>query len=176
MEEASAADKIVIIDNGKIIVHDTSMKLKEKYTSNILRVLPKDEEKLYKYLDDKGYEYKVKVDSIDVMVKNSLESLQILKAIETNLSSFEVLEGNMDSVFISLTGKAIRSDKMKTLIELTKRDLLIFVRNKTAVFLSFLSVIIILGLYVLFLSDLQVKGIEDALGKVEGAKALVNSG
>jgi multidrug/hemolysin transport system ATP-binding protein len=108
MEEASNADKVAIIDNGKIIVYDTPMKLKEKYTSNILRILPRDEKELYKYLDANGYKYQSKVDMIEVLVKSSMESLKILKDIENNLSSFEALEGNMDTVFINLTGKDIR--------------------------------------------------------------------
>jgi multidrug/hemolysin transport system ATP-binding protein len=110
MEEAANADMIAIIDNGKVIVNDTPMKLKEKYTSNILKILPKDEEKLYKYLDNKDYKYNKKADFVEVIVKDNMESLQILKAIEENISSFEVLEGNMDSVFVNLTGKDIRGE------------------------------------------------------------------
>lgn len=64
---------------------------------------------------------------------------------------------------------------MKEIFSLTKRNLLLFFRNKSEVFFSFLSVIIILGLYVLFLSDLQVQNIEAEVGKIEGIKALVNS-
>ncbi|MFA5409056.1 MAG: ABC transporter permease, partial [Bacilli bacterium] len=64
---------------------------------------------------------------------------------------------------------------MKNTLSLTKRNLLLFFRNKSEVFFSFLSVIIILGLYVLFLSDLQVLNIENEVGKIAGVKALVNS-
>ncbi len=108
MEEASNADKIAIIDNGKIIVHDTPSKMKEKYTSNLLRIVPKDEELIYKYLEKRKCEYKVRADMVEVFLKNSMESLKILKEIENNISSFEVLEGNLDTVFINLTGKDIR--------------------------------------------------------------------
>jgi multidrug/hemolysin transport system ATP-binding protein len=108
MEEAANADMVAIIDNGKIIVNDTPMKLKEKYASNILKLLPKDEKKLFKYLDDKGYKYSKRADYIEVIVKNNMESLQILKDVEEVISSFEALEGNMDSVFVNLTGKNIR--------------------------------------------------------------------
>lgn len=111
MEEAANADKIAIIDRGKIIVYDTPMKLKEKYTTNILKILAKDEDKLIKYLKKNKLEYKKKVDSIDIKIKTSLESLKILKEIESNISSFEVLEGNMDQVFINLTGKEIRGEE-----------------------------------------------------------------
>jgi multidrug/hemolysin transport system permease protein len=63
---------------------------------------------------------------------------------------------------------------MNVLFELTKRNVKIFLRDKSAVFFSFLSVIIIIGLYVLFLGDMQVKGIEQEIGHVEGLKWLVN--
>ena len=108
MEEASNADKVAIIDNGKIIVNETPMKLKEKYTTTILKLIPTDEEKLIKYLDGNKYDYKKRTDMMEVYVKKSLDSLKILKDIEDNLTSFEVLEGNMDTVFINLTGKDIR--------------------------------------------------------------------
>ncbi len=64
---------------------------------------------------------------------------------------------------------------MNLLFSLVKRNLLMFFRSKSEVFFSFLSVIIILGLYVLFLSDLQVKNIESVAKGVEGIKPLVNS-
>lgn len=110
MEEAVNADKIAIIDDGKIIVYDTPMKLKEKHTTNILKILPKDKKKSITYLDKFKYEYKTKVDTIDIYLEKSLEAIKILKDIEENILTFEVLEGNMDQVFINLTGKDIRED------------------------------------------------------------------
>jgi multidrug/hemolysin transport system permease protein len=64
---------------------------------------------------------------------------------------------------------------MKKVLALTKRNLLLFFRNKASVFFSFLSVIIIIGLYVLFISDLQVADLKKSLGDVPGIAALVNS-
>jgi multidrug/hemolysin transport system permease protein len=65
---------------------------------------------------------------------------------------------------------------MKALVQLTKRNLLQFFRNRSEVFFSFLSVIIILGLYLLFLSDQQVRNIEYSIGQsIEGIKPMVNA-
>jgi multidrug/hemolysin transport system permease protein len=64
---------------------------------------------------------------------------------------------------------------MNAILELSKRNLKLFFRSKSEVFFSFLSVLIILGLYVLFLSDLQVSNLKQQLGDEEGIKALVNS-
>lgn len=49
------------------------------------------------------------------------------------------------------------------MIALTQRNLKLFFRDKTSVFFSFLSAVIILGLYILFLGDVQGQniGLED---------------
>ena len=63
---------------------------------------------------------------------------------------------------------------MKSVKALTIRNLKLFFRDKPLVFFSFLSVIIILGLYVLFLGDINVSNIKSIIGKdIEGIDALV---
>lgn len=57
------------------------------------------------------------------------------------------------------------------MIALTKRNLLIFFRDKSAVFFSFLAVFIIIGLYALFLGDAWVK----SLSQYEGVRYLMDS-
>lgn len=63
---------------------------------------------------------------------------------------------------------------MNAIKALTIRNLKLFFRDKPLVFFSFLSVIIILGLYVLFLGDINVSNIKSIIGKdIEGIDALV---
>ena len=52
---------------------------------------------------------------------------------------------------------------MRKIMALSIRNLQLFVRDKALVFFSFLSVIIILGLYVLFLGDIQVQNIRSMI-------------
>lgn len=52
---------------------------------------------------------------------------------------------------------------MRKIMALSVRNLRLFVRDKALVFFSFLSVIIILGLYVLFLGDIQVQNIRSMI-------------
>lgn len=54
------------------------------------------------------------------------------------------------------------------IITLTKRNLKLYFRNKSAVFFSFLSPLIVLGLYVLFLKQVQLNSIEVGLNAIEG--------
>lgn len=52
---------------------------------------------------------------------------------------------------------------MRKIMALSVRNLRLFTRDKALVFFSFLSVIIILGLYVLFLGDIQVQNIRSMI-------------
>ncbi|NMP38286.1 MAG: ABC transporter permease [Clostridiales bacterium] len=57
------------------------------------------------------------------------------------------------------------------MIALTKRNLLIFFRDKSAVFFSFLAVFIIIGLYALFLGDVWV----ESFAELQGVRYLMDS-
>ncbi len=64
---------------------------------------------------------------------------------------------------------------MNILYQLTLRNLRLYLRDKAAVFFSFLSVIIIILLYVLFLGAMQADNLSDAFGDVAGIDWLVAS-
>jgi multidrug/hemolysin transport system permease protein len=59
--------------------------------------------------------------------------------------------------------------------DLIKRNLWVFFRDRSAVFFSFLSVIIIIALYALFLADTQVKSLKSLVGDVDDIRFLVDS-
>ncbi|ERJ13542.1 ABC transporter permease [Haloplasma contractile] len=63
---------------------------------------------------------------------------------------------------------------MNITLALISRNLNVYLRDRTAIFFSFLSVIIIIGLYALFLGDLQVSIIKSIAGDLEGIEWLVN--
>ena len=56
--------------------------------------------------------------------------------------------------------KLLEVNEMYSLISMTKRHILIFLRDKTAVFFSFLSVLILLTLYFLFIGRQFTSGSE----------------
>lgn len=64
---------------------------------------------------------------------------------------------------------------MKILFELVKRNVKLYLRDKAAVFFSFLSVIIILLLYILFLGKMQVDAIDSNFGPGDYNAWLVSS-
>jgi multidrug/hemolysin transport system ATP-binding protein len=105
MEEANEADDVVIIDHGKIVAQGTPNELRLNYSSDVLKVKVKDNNDFIKKLKRDFFEIG---DIIKIPVSNSLEALKILKEFETEITSFEVIRGNMDDVFVNITGRDIR--------------------------------------------------------------------
>jgi len=64
---------------------------------------------------------------------------------------------------------------MNILYQLVIRNLRLYLRDKAAVFFSFLSVIIIILLYVLFLGAMQIDNLASNFGDIEGIDWLVSS-
>lgn len=65
---------------------------------------------------------------------------------------------------------------MSIMIQLVKRNMRLYLRDRASVFFSFLSVIIIILLYFLFLGDMQVQSLQSEFGiNLEGIEWLVNS-
>ena len=65
---------------------------------------------------------------------------------------------------------------MRTIIQLSKRHLIMFFRNKSEVFFSLLSVLIVLALYVFFLGDMTINNVKAISGQSgDGIDALVHA-
>jgi len=111
MEEAEGADDVAIIDAGRIVARGTPNELKAVYSSDVLKIAPKDAARAAKLFSEKGYQSKERADMLLIPVKDSMEALALLKEIEGDITAFEVVRGNMDDVFIKITGHAIREDE-----------------------------------------------------------------
>lgn len=110
MEEAADADYVAIIDRGKIAAQGSPEKLRHEYSSDYLRIQPKnkDAQTLESLLSDMGIPYVTEHGIINIKRNSSMEALELLKRIEGHVAQFEVIRGNMDDVFIEVTGHAIR--------------------------------------------------------------------
>ncbi len=65
---------------------------------------------------------------------------------------------------------------MKKMMYLSKRHLLMYFRNRSEVFLSFLAVLIVLALFLFFLGDMTINNIKAIIGReVDGIDAMVNA-
>ncbi|MFA7589602.1 MAG: AAA family ATPase, partial [Acholeplasmataceae bacterium] len=104
MEEAADADYVVIIDKGNIIIEGTPTQLKDKYSKDRLKIVPKDKQKLIKTLEENNQPYQKISDQFVIIVKSVEETLRLIDLFKDNIAQFEVIKGNMDDVFIDVIG------------------------------------------------------------------------
>lgn len=104
MEEAEKSDYITIINNGKIAVEGTPYELKENYSSDSLKIKANDREKVLSTLKNLKILCEEKNELIVANLNNSKEAIPILKLVEDEIDSFEVIKGSMDDVFLRVIG------------------------------------------------------------------------
>ena len=104
MEEAARSQNVVILDGGKIAAEGTPAELKERYARDVLTLfpLPGREQELRERLLPLGCR------GTRIPLGRSLESLPILEAVRDLLESYTMVQGTMDDVFLTITGKELR--------------------------------------------------------------------
>lgn len=107
MEEAAEADYVVILDGGKKAAEGTPHELKTEYASDFIRFY-KNPDEAEKYFAEKGYTVKRVRDFAEVEFKDTSKVATFFKEKPEIFTDFEVLKGNMDNVFLKVTGKDLK--------------------------------------------------------------------
>ncbi len=110
LEEADRATDVVIMDKGNIIAHGTPNQLKNAYsTDSLYAYMPTDEEFekalrkediKFRYIEDKS--------AYRISVKDTEEAKKLIAKFDKYLTDIEMVKGNMDDVFLNVTGKDIK--------------------------------------------------------------------
>ncbi|MDR3263824.1 MAG: ATP-binding cassette domain-containing protein [Clostridiales bacterium] len=108
MEEAAAADKVTVIDNGRIAAEGTPSELKKRYTSDKLKILVSDSARLKEALTKDGYVYSERGNEFEISIKNTVSAIPFLYKYRDVILNAELSTGSMDDAFIGITGKDIR--------------------------------------------------------------------
>jgi len=103
MEEAAAADNVLILEKGRICAEGTPDTLKSKYGKDTLKLRFHNSEKGMKQLRALGYSPTQKTDYVSISIEDSHEALKIVNSLDDFLD-FELIKGNMDDVFLTVTG------------------------------------------------------------------------
>lgn len=103
MEEAAAADNVLILERGKICAEGTPDTLKSKYGKDTLKLRFGDLKKGSEKLRAMGYTPNQKADYVAISIEDSHEALKIVNSLDDFLD-FELIKGNMDDVFLTVTG------------------------------------------------------------------------
>ncbi len=108
MEETVDADYVVILDKGQIVGEGTPIDLKNKFTGDFVLlygVKKEDVERL-------NLPYKKIAGGYKIEVENTAVATKLIKENEELFKDFEVIKGNMDDVFLAVTGKALKEENL----------------------------------------------------------------
>lgn len=107
MEESAVADYVVILDSGKKVAEGTPHELKNKFASDFIRFYG-DIEEVEKYFATHNYVLSRGRDYVQVELKSTAEVPALIEKCPQYFKDFEVLKGNMDNVFLKVTGKDLQ--------------------------------------------------------------------
>lgn len=103
MEEAADADRVVIIDGGKILANATPLELKNRYTGDFITLYGVEEGEL----TQRGLTYQRVGEALRIEVKDTAEATELILKYPALFRDYEIVKGKMDDVFLNVTGKSI---------------------------------------------------------------------
>jgi len=114
MDEAEKADRIAIIDHGKLIVTDTPESLKKLVAKDIIFIKTDDNKKA---AEEIKLRYRIEArhdsDGLTFEIDNGEEFLPtFVKEFGTNIISISLRRPSLDDVFLKLTGREIREEEV----------------------------------------------------------------
>lgn len=102
MEEAADADRIVILDRGRIAAEGTPLSLKSRYASDHLYVYGVTREQVMTL----GRPFETVAEGFVLDVRDTDEAAELIRSHPALFRDFEVVKGRMDDVFLAVTGKS----------------------------------------------------------------------
>lgn len=103
MEEAANADRIIIINKGRLIAEGTPFELKERYAADTLRLYCDEPGRICERLRELGFDPQLTEQCVKLSVRSSLDALAPLEVVRNQITGFEVIQGTLDDVFLSTT-------------------------------------------------------------------------
>ncbi len=99
MEETDDADEVVIIHKGRKITQGSPSQLKSRFSSDKIKIVPKDAQKFEK--EAEGIDYQKIADQYQFLLKDAKEEIELLSKFKEEIQLFEVARGSMDDVFLN---------------------------------------------------------------------------
>ncbi|WP_274307245.1 ABC transporter ATP-binding protein [Solibacillus daqui] len=102
MEEATNADQIIVIKQGTIVAQGTPNTLKERYASDQLVIVVKEGIDISTILSKIEHPIYAVGDVYKINIPSTMHAIPILEQIQPFITSFEVVKGSLDQVFIQI--------------------------------------------------------------------------
>ncbi len=109
LEEAEKAMEVVIMNKGRIIAQGTPNALKNMYSHDAIWSYGPINSEFESALAKGGESFAYDTDrgAYRITIKNTGDAMRIIGAYDDYISDMEIIKGNMDDVFLSVTGKNI---------------------------------------------------------------------
>lgn len=105
MEETTDCDNVVIIDGGKISANGTPYEFKNTYAQNSLIWYTEQSKNAENLLAQGKLSFEYFNSAYHIKIKNSSEATELINKFD--IKDYEVIKGDMDSVFLNITGKRL---------------------------------------------------------------------
>ncbi|MDD6145432.1 MAG: ABC transporter ATP-binding protein [Oscillospiraceae bacterium] len=109
MEEAADADRVIILDSGKIAAEGTPLELKNAYTGDFITLYNTDEQKVQSL----GIPYEKQGEALVLAVENTAAATGLILQNPELFRDYEITKGKMDDVFLAVTGKKLSGGEEK---------------------------------------------------------------
>jgi ABC-2 type transport system ATP-binding protein len=116
MDEAQKADRLAVIDYGRLIAMDTPEKLKKMVGKDIISVKTADNDKAAEEIKQR-YQTEIRRDGDELAfpVTNGEEFLpKFIKEFDIKIQSISLRRPSLDDVFLKLTGREIRQEEVRS--------------------------------------------------------------
>ncbi|MDR2699038.1 MAG: ABC transporter ATP-binding protein [Candidatus Methanoplasma sp.] len=102
MEEAAGADYVVVIDKGKIAAEGTPTELKERFSTDAVKFVPKDLASFSELLRSDGVRFSEEAGVITIPIGHTMDSLPLMDRYRKHVSNIQVLNGTLDDAFVKI--------------------------------------------------------------------------
>lgn len=111
MEETEEADRVCVVDRGRIVADDTPATLRARHSRSVLRIATDDPPGLLSLAERAGASAQRTGDRVELAVSGAAPALELLRSHGEHVLDFEFRHGSMDDVFLALTGVAPERDR-----------------------------------------------------------------
>jgi multidrug/hemolysin transport system ATP-binding protein len=105
MEEAAGADYVVVIDKGKVSAEGTPTELKERFSSDVMKVVPKDMSSFSEMLISDGVAFTEDGGVVTIPLERTMGSLPLIDRYRDHITNIQVLNGTLDDAFVKIIEK-----------------------------------------------------------------------
>jgi len=108
MEEAEVADRIALIDSGKILALDSPRALKARVGGGVIRLTTDNDAAARQWFIDKGFTPEASTKELIVIHSDPASVLpEILRSLPVKVQRVGINEPSLEDVFLKLTGKGL---------------------------------------------------------------------